>query len=61
MESIALFDVYRGDRVGEGRKSVAFRVTLRAADRTLTVEEADKLSKKLVKDLEYKLGLTLRS
>ena len=61
VESIALFDVYRGDRVGEGRKSVAFRVTLRAADRTLTVEEADKLSKKLVKDLEYKLGLTLRS
>ncbi len=61
VESIALFDVYRGDRVGEGKKSVAFRVTLRAADRTLTVEEADKLSKKLVKDLEYKLGLTLRS
>lgn len=60
VESIALFDIYRGANIGEGNKSVAFRVTLRAADRTLTVEEADKVSKKLCKDLEFKLGLKLR-
>jgi phenylalanyl-tRNA synthetase beta subunit len=36
-------------------------VTLRAADKTLTVEEADKVSKKILKDLEFKLGLTLRA
>ncbi len=61
VENVALFDIYRGANIGEGNKSVAFRVTLRATDRTLTVEEADKASKKILKDLEFKLGVKLRS
>ncbi len=61
VENVALFDIYRGASIGEGNKSVAFRVTLRAPDRTLTVEEADKASKKILKDLEFKLGVKLRS
>ena len=61
VENVALFDIYRGASIGEGNKSVAFRVTLRAADRTLTVEEADKATKKILKDLEFKLGLKLRA
>ena len=60
-ENVSLFDIYRGASIGEGNKSVAIRVTLRAADKTLTVEEADKVSKKILKDLEFKLGLTLRA
>ncbi len=60
VENVALFDIYRGEKLGEGLKSCAFRVTLRAADRTLTQEEADKVSKKIVKDLEFKMGLKLR-
>ncbi|MEU2545737.1 phenylalanine--tRNA ligase subunit beta [Streptomyces roseolus] len=40
LESIRLFDVYTGDQVGEGRKSLAYALRFRAADRTLTVEEA---------------------
>ena len=39
LESLALFDVYRGEQVGEGRKSLAYRLTFRAADRTLTTDE----------------------
>ena len=39
LESLALFDVYRGDQVGEGRKSLAYRLTFRAPDRTLTTDE----------------------
>ena len=61
VENVALFDIYRGENIGAGNKSVAFRVTLRAPDRTLTVEEADKASKKILKDLEFKLGVKLRS
>ncbi|MBQ9161845.1 MAG: phenylalanine--tRNA ligase subunit beta [Clostridia bacterium] len=61
VETVALFDIYEGANIGEGNKSLAFRVTLRAADRTLTVEEAEKATKKILKDLEYKLGLKLRS
>jgi phenylalanyl-tRNA synthetase beta chain len=39
LESIRLFDVYRGEQVGEGRKSLAFALRLRAPDRTLTEED----------------------
>ncbi len=60
VESVTLFDIYRGPQLGEGKKSVSLRVTLRAADRTLTVEEADKVSKKILGDLQFKMGLTIR-
>ena len=60
VENVALFDIYRGPQLGEGKKSVSLRVTLRAADRTLTVEEADKVSKKILNDLKFKMGLELR-
>lgn len=60
VEDVELFDIYRGTQLGEGKKSVSFRVTLRASDRTLTVEEADKVSSKILSNLEHQLGLTLR-
>ncbi len=60
VEDVKLFDIYRGAQVGEGKKSVSIRVTLRASDRTLTVEEAEKTSRKILGDLEHKLGITLR-
>ncbi len=60
VENVALFDIYRGPQLGEGKKSVSLRITLRAADRTLTVEEADKVSKKILGDLQFKMGLTIR-
>ena len=40
LESLRLFDVYRGPQVGEGKVSLAFALRFRAADRTLTAEEA---------------------
>jgi phenylalanyl-tRNA synthetase beta chain len=40
LESVRLFDVYTGPQVGEGRKSLAFRLRFRATDRTLTESEA---------------------
>ena len=43
LESLTLFDLYRGDQVGEGRKSLAYRLTFRAPDRTLTTEEVSAL------------------
>ncbi len=57
---IKLFDIFRGEKLGAGKKSVAFRVILRAPDRTLTVEEADKVSNKIIKDLSFKLGINIR-
>jgi phenylalanyl-tRNA synthetase beta chain len=40
LESVRLFDVYASERLGTGRKSLAYKLTFRAPDRTLTVEEA---------------------
>ncbi len=60
VEDVTLFDLYRGPQVGDGKKSISLRVTLRASDRTLTVEEADKVSKKILNDLKFKMGLELR-
>jgi phenylalanyl-tRNA synthetase beta chain len=39
LDSIEVFDLYRGEQLGEGRKSIAMRLSFRAADRTLTDEE----------------------
>jgi phenylalanyl-tRNA synthetase beta chain len=61
VEDVRLFDIYRGEKLGEGKKSVSIRVTLRAADRTLTQEDCDKASAKILAALEKELSLNLRS
>lgn len=60
LESVVLFDVYRGAQVAEGKKSVAFSLVMRAPDRTLTDEEADAAMKRALKALS-KIGAELRS
>jgi phenylalanyl-tRNA synthetase beta chain len=60
LEKLELFDVYRGQQIEQGKKSVAYNLVLRAADRTLTVEEADAVVKKVLKALDA-IGATLRS
>ena len=60
LEKVELFDVYKGPSVAPGKKSVAYSMTLRAPDRTLTVEECDKAVAKVLKELE-KLGARLRA
>ena len=48
LESVVLFDIYRGAQVGEGRKSLAYRLTFRAGDRTLTTDEVSALRDRAV-------------
>ena len=60
LETLELFDVYRGKQVGEGRKSMAYSMLLRAADRTLTDKECDSLVNKVLKKLAD-AGVELRS
>lgn len=59
LEAIKLFDIYKGQQVPEGKKSVAFSLTLRASDKTLTDEQADIAVDRALKGLE-KNGITLR-
>lgn len=60
LENIELFDVYEGNQIENGKKSVAFSLKLRSADKTLTDDDADGAMKKAIKALE-KLGAALRS
>jgi phenylalanyl-tRNA synthetase beta chain len=61
LEHVALFDVYRGPPVPEGRKSVAFGLSLRASDRTLTDAEADALCANIRERLKSSLGAEIRA
>jgi phenylalanyl-tRNA synthetase beta chain len=55
------FDVYRGEQVGPGRKSVAFAVSFQSAERTLTDEDAAALREKIVAALSERFGAELRA
>ena len=60
LKEVSLFDVYRGKNLGEGKKSVAFNLVLRADDRSLTGEEADEDVKSVLETLEKECGAVLR-
>ncbi len=60
LESLSVFDVYVGDKVENGKKSIAYSISLRAADRTLTDEDAERLVGKILKALDG-IGVSLRS
>jgi phenylalanyl-tRNA synthetase beta chain len=55
------FDVYRGEQVGPGRKSIAFNVAFQSTERTLTDEEAAGLRRRIVEALKAKFGAELRA
>ncbi len=60
LENVKLFDVYQGKQIEEGYKSVAYKLTFRAEDRTLTDEEIQKVMKKILNGLEMNCGAKLR-
>lgn len=60
LEGYNLFDVYKGAQIPEGKKSVAYSVTFRADDRTLTDEEINGVFDNIVKTLEDNLSAQLR-
>jgi phenylalanyl-tRNA synthetase beta chain len=61
VESVALFDVYRGPSVGEGRRSLAFRVRYRAPDRTLSDRELAAVRQEAIDAVVGSHGAELRS
>jgi phenylalanyl-tRNA synthetase beta chain len=60
LREIALFDIYKGKGIPEDSKSVAFSLTLRADDRSITAGEADEEIKTVLAALEKELGAVLR-
>jgi len=61
LEQVRLFDVYEGEQVPEGRRSLAFALRFRAPDRTLTVDEVTAARDHAVAEATRRTGATLRS
>ncbi len=57
---VELFDIYRGEQIGEGRKSMAFKIRFEGGDKPLEGEEVDKFIKKILGNLKFKLGAEIR-
>jgi phenylalanyl-tRNA synthetase beta chain len=61
LASARLFDIYRGEKLGEGKKSMAYQLTYQAPDRTLTDKDAETIRNRVVRALAKEFGAVLRS
>ncbi len=61
LRDVRLFDVYRGEQIGHGKKSLAYSLTYQDPERTLTDKKVSKVRRKIIRHLEKTLGAHLRS
>lgn len=61
VENVEMFDIYRGNQVPEGKKSIAFSIVYRSYEKTLTDNEINQIQNSIIADLESNLGAKLRS
>jgi phenylalanyl-tRNA synthetase beta chain len=61
LRSVSVFDEYRGEQIGEGKKSLAFRTAYGSQERTLTDEEATAVRGRIVEALGKRFGAELRA
>ena len=57
---VELFDIYRGEQIGEGRKSMAFQIRFEPEDKPLSPEDVDRFIKKILGNMKYRLGAEIR-
>jgi len=60
LKQVDLFDIFRGKQIGEGMKSMAYRLTYQAPNRTLTDKNVEKLRLRIIKQIEKELGAKVR-
>ena len=61
LAAVRLFDVFRSEQIGEGKKSLAYSLTYQSFEGTLTDKDAAQIRNKIVKRLEQEVGAKLRS
>ncbi|MEG0050941.1 MAG: phenylalanine--tRNA ligase subunit beta [Terrisporobacter sp.] len=61
LEGYNLFDVYKGSQIADGYKSIAYSITYRSKDKTLTDDDVNKVHQNIIRELEEKLDAKLRS
>lgn len=60
VSDVDLFDVFRSEKLGEGKKSMAFNLTFVPADKALTPKDLDRFMKKILSNLSHNLGVEMR-
>jgi phenylalanyl-tRNA synthetase beta chain len=61
IQNVTTFDVYEGENIPKEKKSVAINITLQASDKTLSENDLDEISKKIIDTVSKKTGATIRS
>ena len=61
IKEVKIFDVYQGENIESGKKSIALNVTFEPKDKTLSEEDIDQISKKIISTVKNTTGATLRS
>jgi phenylalanyl-tRNA synthetase beta chain len=61
IKAVKIFDVYQGDNIDTGKKSIAFSITLEPKDKTLSENDIEQVSKKIISKVRESTGATLRS
>ena len=60
LKNVELFDIYTGNQIDEGKKSMAYKLTFQSKDKTLVDEDINSIIDCILKDLKDKLGAYLR-
>ncbi len=61
LKDITLFDVYRSEQIGKGKKSLAYSLTYQSADKTLTDNDVNQIRQRIIRRLDQELGAKLRA
>ena len=60
VSDVELFDIYHGAQIGEGKKSMAFKIRFEPENKALTPEDVDRFVKKILGNLKFRLGAEIR-
>ncbi len=60
VSDVELFDIYRGEQIGAGKKSMAFKIRFEPEDKALTPDDVERYVKKILGNLKFKLGAEIR-
>jgi phenylalanyl-tRNA synthetase beta chain len=61
IKAVKVFDVYEGDNIAEGKKSIALNVTIQSSEKTLKDEDLDRINQLIISTVEDKTGAKIRS
>ena len=61
IRSIKIFDIYEGENIPEGKKSIAINVTIQSSEKTLEESDLEKINKLIISTVETKSGAKIRS